>query len=909
MSNSRFSRRSDGEAITINTALPSPFHESNAPWRPQPPPSRRSSQRTSRHQSVDGDTWRTSHFVDLSPVQQPPRIEEIGPDTWRTSHEISRPTSAVSAIDMPPLRNSHPNSNLRAEMEQLRTTPPSPLSRASRTEPPRTTPPSPLSRTSILEDHRVPPTPPPRNARRGEDIVPPLTPVTPLFRMSPQRRPSRPDIHDPSRPPHSRHNSENIRHIRRISSSHARNLSESYGLLQSPQDFASPGERGWRYEYPAREKRKIPAWAGVPQSLEAEKGERWRAWLWDGLAVLVTVPFFVVVAAVMGMDGKVVESERLRELCDIASTLLPLTFSLLVGRLFVKLASYHLEQGTTLGLLERLIGSRTVFSTIETQLRFGVFSFLSLGLVGLWLLSPFGSQASLRMLSTALVSQEQNSNVTFFNTWQPTFAGKTEFESGWFASFATLFSAAILAPVVVKTGTQDLWGNVKIPLLSSLSNLSPDKDGYHHIPETFTPTYSSLFGIPTSDIPVGNITFSIESTYLELVCSNITTSPARDSRTFINPGLIATTGPFRSGLNITDRTSYAMGYLGQDMTAFLQDQAVGGEVCLDCIGNNYTSSKQIPGLFLWQDFSGETNVTSIFCVPSQAYVESKVVCNTTSTTRSCRVAAQRQSILAANPSALTLLGFQSVTDGLSRLLPQSVRMMDGVDTLLNYLVSPNDDTFIQQTKTPRSIANTTGVASGTDARVLGVELQDFSTRLSQIVNTFLEGSLLDFPSFVTGKEMPSAEAATSPEVLLAAIRNRKPSITVPATITSFVLTYVCVWAWAAIFILATAMMLIAVIVTVIIRRKTLARDYLPYVSSLVRESQFVTMPRGGVRMDGMTRAKEMRDLKVRLGDVGDVGAGWEIGTGVAVSVGQLAVADWGGVKGEKGGVVKGKLYM
>ncbi|EHK97827.1 hypothetical protein M7I_6410 [Glarea lozoyensis 74030] len=210
----------------------------------------------------------------------------------------------------------------------------------------------------------------------------------------------------------------------------------------------------------------------------------------------------------------------------------------------------------------------------------------------------------------------------------------------------------------------------------------------------------------------------------------------------------------------------------------------------------------------------------------------------------------------------------------------------------------------EQTKTPRSIANTTGVASGTDARVLGVELQDFSTRLSQIVNTFLEGSLLDFPSFVTGKEMPSAEAATSPEVLLAAIRNRKPSITVPATITSFVLTYVCVWAWAAIFILATAMMLIAVIVTVIIRRKTLARDYLPYVSSLVRESQFVTMPRGGVRMDGMTRAKEMRDLKVRLGDVGDVGAGWEIGTGVAVSVGQLAVADWGGVKGEKGGVVK-----
>jgi hypothetical protein len=343
------------------------------------------------------------------------------------------------------------------------------------------------------------------------------------------------------------------------------------------------------------------------------------------------------------------------------------------------------------------------------------------------------------------------------------------------------------------------------------------------------------------------------------------------------------------------------------MTPFLENPDE--EICLDCLGNNYTSSKQVPGMFLWQDFSGETNVTSIFCVPNQAYVESVVACNKTSTSNSCQVVAQRQSILAANPSALTLLGFNGVVSGVSRLLPQSVRALDGVDILLNYLVSPNDNGFIQETRTPRSIANSTGKATGTDARVLGVELQDFSTRLSQVVNAFLQGSLLDFPSFITGKEISLGEAATSPEVLLAAIRNRAPTITTPGTITGFVQTYVCVWAWAAVFILATITILLAAILTVIIRRKTLARDYLPYVSSLVRESQFVTMPRGGVRMDGLTRAKEMRDLKVRLGDVGDVGAGWEIGTGVAVSVGQLAVADWGGVKGERGGVVKGKLYM
>jgi hypothetical protein len=508
-----------------------------------------------------------------------------------------------------------------------------------------------------------------------------------------------------------------------------------------------------------------------------------------------------------------------------------------------------------------------------------------------------------------MTAQETTANTTFLSTRQPSFAGKAEFENGWFASFSTLFSAAILAPVAVKTGSEDLWGNVKIPLLSSLSNLSPDKDGYHHIPGNFLPTYSSLFGIPASALPLGNATFSIESTYLELVCSNVSTSRAREPRTFINPGLISTNGPFHSGVNITDSTSYAIGFLGQDMTPFLEDQKPDGEICLDCLGNNYTSSKQVPGMLLWQDFSGETNVTSIFCVPNQAYVESVVACNTTSATKDCKVVAQRPSILAANPSALTLLGFNSVVNGLSELLPQTVRVLDGVDILLNYLVSPNDNEFIQAKKTPRYVANSSNVASGTDARVLGVELQDFSTRLSQLINAFLEGSLEDFPSFLAGKQLTTTEPATSPEVLLAAVRSRTPGITTLGTVTSFVQTYVAVWAWTVVFIVAITAMLLAVILTAVIRQKTLARDYLPYVSSLVRESQFVTMPRGGVKMDGMTRAKEMRDLKVRLGDVGDVGAGWEIGTGVALSVGQLAVSDWGGVKGEKGGVVKGKLYM
>ncbi|KAG9236367.1 hypothetical protein BJ875DRAFT_372328 [Amylocarpus encephaloides] len=626
-----------------------------------------------------------------------------------------------------------------------------------------------------------------------------------------------------------------------------------------------------------------------------EKRERWRRRLMDIIPIMCTAPFFVVFGLVVASDRKRAASSRfdtLGELTKVAATLFPLAFSVIVGRAFVKFATYQLEQGTTLGLLERLIGSRTVFGTIGTQIRLGSFPFLSLGMITLWLISPFGSQAALRMLGTSLSPLPSTANVTFMNTRQPSYSGLGLFQDNWFAGFASLFAASLLAPSLTKLGPADLWGNVKIPISASLSNLVEDANGWREIPTAnFTPTYSSLFGIPLGNIPVGNSTFNIESTYLELTCSNLTSAPLRSTTTpFLDPGLISTNGPFRSAANITASTSWAMGYLGQDMSSFLLPSTNGRSTqCLDCMDSNYTSSKQVPGLLLFQDFTGTQNVTSIFCVPAQSYVESVVACNRTSLSQNCAVRRQRTSVLQSNPSALTLLGLNTVMMGLSRLLPQAGPVREGVDQLHNYL------------------ANTP--LAGPESRVLSVPLQDFSARLSQLVNAYLQGSLQDSTSFLTGTPLEAGVPATSPEILTAGIRNQTPSLTIPGTVTGLLRIFEVNFPWATIFLLGSLTMLVAALFSAYIRRQSLTRDYLPYVSSLVRESQFVTMPRGGVRMDGGQRAREMRDLKVRLGDVGDVGQGWEVGTGVSLSVGQLAVMDWSGARSERGGVVRGKLYM
>lgn len=92
-------------------------------------------------------------------------------------------------------------------------------------------------------------------------------------------------------------------------------------------------------------------------------------------------------------------------------------------------------------------------------------------------------------------------------------------------------------------------------------------------------------------------------------------------------------------------------------------------------------------------------------------------------------------------------------------------------------------------------------------------------------------------------------------------------------------------------------MFLAAITGVVFSRRTIVPDYLGYVSSLARESPYMRMPDEGVNMDGMDKARLVKDVKVRLGDVSDAVSG--------SSVGRLAFARME----ETVKVKKGKLYV
>jgi hypothetical protein len=567
----------------------------------------------------------------------------------------------------------------------------------------------------------------------------------------------------------------------------------------------------------------------------------------------------------------------------------------------VKIASWKVERGSTVGLLERLMGSRTVGGTIITQLRLWRFSLIGFGLILLWLFSPVGGQAVLRILSTTSTESVSNATVSYLNSRQQVYAGWPAFDS-WYPGFAAIFTACLLAPTAVKTGPTDLWGNIKIPYFSGLANVTEDSNGWKQIPQTnYTPSYSSIFGIPMSGVPAGNTTVNVQSTYVELSCSNRTSTQTRTLNFFSNPGLISTNGPFVSAQNVTFQTLWTIGYLGDNVTSLTNNITIQS---LDSLSNKTESETFLPGLLLYQDFTGLQNVTSIYCVPSQTYVESAITCTQSSPSapQSCSVTAQRLSLLPHMPTTLTLMSYPQVFNGLSSLLPRATQQLNHIDLLQNYLEQPLSNSYIQSTPWPSFST------PPTESRLQNISLDVFSDRLGSLINAFLHGAQLNSTTYLTGdaSQLPHQAATTDPSIMSAQIAALSPSLTLPTNTTiPGPDTYTISIPFLTLFLFASLLIPLSALLSAIFSHQTLTYDYLGYVSSLARESRHVEFPDGGVGLDGLQRSRMCAERRVRLGDVGDVDGGWSIGTGVALTVGRFALGDEGKTRGVDGR----KLYL
>lgn len=168
-------------------------------------------------------------------------------------------------------------------------------------------------------------------------------------------------------------------------------------------------------------------------------------------------------------------------------------------------------------VLDQLLGSTGLFTAVVTQLKFRNIGFVGLSLILLWILSPIGGQASLRVLGFSEVV-DYRPNPMFAIDWNSTLhlAEASSHPDGADSTEAvfignTIFNAILAAPIDNKLSSMDVWGNIKIPMVEHLPGLAPDENGWYEL-DHMKLTYSALTGVPMSVISsVRNTTFTLET--------------------------------------------------------------------------------------------------------------------------------------------------------------------------------------------------------------------------------------------------------------------------------------------------------------------------------------------------------------------------------------------------------------
>jgi len=520
-----------------------------------------------------------------------------------------------------------------------------------------------------------------------------------------------------------------------------------------------------------------------------------------------------------------------------------------------------------------------MFSTITTQYALRSFNTLGLSLVMLWILSPFGGQSALRLLSIASRLETTPVSVVYFDSGtqsqlalQVVSSPTSQISvSQWFLQMNALYIASLLAPPDVKNGSMDLWSNVKIPFMSSYTTESSNQ--WVETPKTGSPLeYSSLVGISIAPKLHQNTTLLMESTYIELNCSDIGIGPIQPLNTtaFLGQSILSyaasdgDVAAYNALKNGTFQGYNAIDPNASDTSDYVQ---ASWSIALDVFVNHMYNSSVAPyfdapyaypgffandtnieahrGTLLFQNnvvddnwHYDPTNSTHASCIVSQVYVESNVSCMASDiSSANCSVVAQRPSTKPHAPSAITALSFPDVFSWMSYQLPRIFGNTGqaGTSDVSAYYINNTATSFITNQDSSAVLDNVTP--------------HDFSVRLGQLLNTYLMLTQAGF--HVTGDGVVANSLTAS-----------------AAHASSVQQVYRISWSWFAVFVLATTAMFAAGVFSMYHSRRLLTPDVLGFVSSGIRDSRYLDLPAGGGTLSGMEMSRQLMNLRLRFGNVG-----------------------------------------
>lgn len=553
-----------------------------------------------------------------------------------------------------------------------------------------------------------------------------------------------------------------------------------------------------------------------------------------------------------------------------------------MGRLTKNLATWKLERGISLGHLEQLLGSSSVFGAFSTQVLMGSFNALAIGLFILWALSPLGGQSSLHIIRTLPSVAVTPKDIFTFNTEIASPFESIRLPLSWLGpQLNGLYVTSLMAPPDVKRSPVDTWGNLKVPLMSQLApNHTANETGWYNFGFTDDIPYSSLIGIPVGGLPhIGNITFNVESSYFDFNCYSLSlspyvpimhtfsapTRPSASTRAGTHGSLTESKEP-PTLLRIPNNTFY--GKIGPDTSfSFGMDsyidwnsgflaklRAEGMSAFINNVTNNDRTFFSQQQTFLFESkyftsFPGMKNPATVaYCNAKRIYVESAVECieDPFSLRKpQCSIIAVRDSQRRHQPADITPFLFPTVLDMFSAALSQD-QGQAGTYSLT--------EKYINNTDTPLLVQDV-------DMRLFELDKKVFSQRLTQVINTFYFGSL--FPSAIVG-----GLDTTLPMYTVSTYTDEPVNRTTTGMVTTRTADlYNTDIQWLTVFLATGVAMFAAAAVSSTLAHFTTIPDVLGYASSLTRHSLYFAHSTEGSALDGLSRSRRMKNKKVRLGDV------------------------------------------
>jgi hypothetical protein len=528
------------------------------------------------------------------------------------------------------------------------------------------------------------------------------------------------------------------------------------------------------------------------------------------------------------------------------TTAFPFIFAFILGRGLQNWLNWRLEMGVNVLSFAYISRSFTLGSTYVAPFSLRTLHWIPLLLGAMWAFSPFGSQAALRFTSVEQRSipsvAHRPAQYIYPHTTGLTACGDCEITVN---AANALMSSSLLSADYNQPQPQDAYGNLKIPALDSIHNVT-GPEGWISVDAANNISYSSLLGIPfTQPDSSGNVTFEMATWYWRMDTPNITHvkyKPKENSTSVLLPLYYPA----------DNSTGYTAVPDKNQMWQFAYP-----------VNFNATTATSIPLIFEQSNYgvNGDGADVTHFAgdlVPQAVNVS--VACKGTS----CRVHAVKKAEMAdvdhdAYDRSFFIVYFLRYLAS-AFPIPHSGTRFPGV--LEAYLADPN--------------ANPFSLASYNESLVLydAVNADQLGFRLSQVLNTY-------WIAHLAGSNAAAAFNASDPQLT-------ETNVTTNSTVTVYNDKdfFHINRPWLSVLSLAILLLLMTAVSSSVVTFVRVGTDAIDTISALTMADGRLRMEMG-TTMDSDERIRMLKDVELRIGDAHESGEVGDICIGRSEDVGRL----------------------